>query len=388
MKISVIATTLENYINKKENFDNFSGKLAGICYMASSFESLSSEAIEKTQRRINNTKINGHHSVYDHDYMTLYFEDVPKILAMFLNNEKMYTTSEKSGRYTKLNVDEKSNALREKWNLKFRQLIKEKYQQSNPAFFTDSRIEKLAFENTRYLTSIFALCSFAYTISYRQINILYCFLKELSQNTSNSFYKTLQPYVLDMISNMEQSVPYIDKDLSENIKNRHFSLISNKKAVEYYGDVYCTSYKCTFPIFAQSQRHRTIDYYFSFLETYEFYVPPILQDNEDLKNEWTIDMNSIKETFPQGELIGVTERGTIENFVLKLKERCCTFVQLEMNTLTHDLIKKYYDALIKSNHPQAEYLKPYTYGNRCSFPDYQCKNCCNFKDGINNTRLV
>ena len=95
MEIKVIASTStkgEKFENK-EDFDVFSGKVAGICYMPSNFEALLSEPLEKTLRRANSTKQSGHHSVYDHEYISLYLDKVPKLFAMLLNNEKMFATT-------------------------------------------------------------------------------------------------------------------------------------------------------------------------------------------------------------------------------------------------------------------------------------------------------
>ena len=85
----------------KEDAILFSGKAAGICYMPDTLDVLFSEDTEKTLKRAKRTLISGHHSVFDHPIYHLALEDIPKILAMILNNEKMYTTSEKSARYTK-----------------------------------------------------------------------------------------------------------------------------------------------------------------------------------------------------------------------------------------------------------------------------------------------
>ena len=76
MKIKIIATTStkeENFEDQK-SFNNFSGKVAGICYMTGNFEDLMNESEEKTIRRANSTKENGHHSVFDHEYISLYLE--------------------------------------------------------------------------------------------------------------------------------------------------------------------------------------------------------------------------------------------------------------------------------------------------------------------------
>ena len=63
----------------------------------------------KTKDRAEGNKENKHHSVFGHDYISLYFEGIPKIIAMMINNEKDYNTSEKSGRYTVMFGNEKEN---------------------------------------------------------------------------------------------------------------------------------------------------------------------------------------------------------------------------------------------------------------------------------------
>ena len=93
------------YLKEDGTFDlekalQMSGKIAGLCYAKTSFHDILEEDKDKTLRRIENTLNNGHHSVYDHIWISFYIKNIPKILAMVLNNEKQYTTSEKSLRYT------------------------------------------------------------------------------------------------------------------------------------------------------------------------------------------------------------------------------------------------------------------------------------------------
>ena len=93
------------YLKEDGTFDKdeaikLSGKIAGICYDKEGFSHLENEPIERTMRRINMTINNGHHSVYDHINISFNLQNIPKILAMVLNNEHQYTTSEKSARYT------------------------------------------------------------------------------------------------------------------------------------------------------------------------------------------------------------------------------------------------------------------------------------------------
>ena len=117
MQIRVLASTKAGYEMPKEEAVNFSGKSAGICYLPDSLDTLFSEDPAKTERRAKGTLASGHHSVFGHVTYNLALEGIPKILAMILNNEKIYNTSEKSARYTKMEPSEKEKVLYEKWSL-------------------------------------------------------------------------------------------------------------------------------------------------------------------------------------------------------------------------------------------------------------------------------
>jgi thymidylate synthase ThyX len=125
MKISVIASTKENYTATKEEFDRLSGHSAGVCYMPNNFDTLFNEPEEKTMKRCNNTKLSQHHSVFGHPYISLSLEDIPKGLAMVLNNEGIYNTSEKSARYTKMSLNPEEQKLYDKWLDIYKNLIRE-----------------------------------------------------------------------------------------------------------------------------------------------------------------------------------------------------------------------------------------------------------------------
>ena len=114
MKIKVIASTKVGYKMPKEEAIDFSGKEAGICYLPDDLEKLFGEDKEKTLKRAQRTLKSGHHSVFGHPTYNLTLEGIPKILAMILNNEKVYNTSEKSARYTKMNPSKEEKELYEK----------------------------------------------------------------------------------------------------------------------------------------------------------------------------------------------------------------------------------------------------------------------------------
>ena len=391
MKISVEATTQEGYVADKSEFDLLSGHCAGVCYMPQNFDTLFNELNAKTMKRCENTKKNQHHSVFGHPYITLSIEDIPKGLAMVLNNEGAYNTSEKSARYTKMVLTDNEQKLYNKWLDTYKQLITDEYQDKYPNIFTPQKIEKLAQENARYLISVFTPTSMVYTISYQQLNYIYQMLiNEINNQNSNAFMQALKPAMTDFCTAIENSTNYIDLDIARGVinKNRKLSLIGSMiKPEQYFGDVYSVSYEGTFAQLAQAQRHRTIDYNFTLLDEPKFYVPPIIQKSDELTKEWINDCQKQASIFPQGLLININEFGRLDWFIQKMKERKCTFAQLEIAQQTDLILKQYVESLKAKNHPRADELALYTKGSRCTFPDYKCPSPCGFKEGINETRL-
>ena len=391
MKVTVIASTKENYVATKEEFDMLSGHSAGVCYMPDNFEKLFGEPTDKTIKRSVSTKARQHHSVFGHPFITFSLEDIPKALAMVLNNEGIYNTSEKSARYTKMNLKPDEQALYDKWLNKYIELIKDKYQTKYPELFGDKKIEKLAQENARYLISVFTPTSMIYTISYQQLNYLYQMLKnEVNSETSNPFMIKLKPAMKEFCEAIE-GTPFFDSEIARGVenKNRKLSLFSKvNPPEEYFGDVYATTYEASFAELAQAQRHRTINYDIQLLNDTKFFVPPILKGDDNLIKEWLEDCKKQANEFPQGMLVSIREYGTMDHFIWKLKERKCSAAQLEINIISNDTLKKYSDALSSRNHPRSEELKAYTRGARCTFPDYTCPAPCRFKEGIDESRLI
>ena len=387
MEISIIATTRMGTIAEKSDFDNLSGKAAGVCYMPATFDDLLHEDIAKTNKRVEQTKSSGHHSVYDHNNITLYLDGIPKIVAMLINNEKQYTTSEKSARYTKMKLSAKEQLVYDKWLEMFKNRIAKKYKADYPQFFTDSKIEKLAQENARYLISVFTPTSMVYTTTYRQINNIIAFIeKQLSKQEKSAFEVALDEHLRELLSKLK-ALPYYDARLAANEKCREFSLLAKTKVEEYFGDAYATSYKASFAELAQAQRHRTISYSMKVLEN-EYYIPPIIADSPDLCELWISDIKSLGDIYPQATLLEINEIGNLDAFILKMKERKCTFAQLEINQITNETLKKYEYALRLKIHPRAEEIIEYTKGSRCTFPDYKCPAPCGFALGVNETRLI
>ena len=105
----------ENYFRKEDGtFDLDSallmgGRIAGVCYSKDGYDKLINEDISKTQKRVELTINNNHHSVYGHIDVILNMHNIPKILSMVINNEHEYNTSEKSARYTKIDKENTPN---------------------------------------------------------------------------------------------------------------------------------------------------------------------------------------------------------------------------------------------------------------------------------------
>jgi len=377
MNIRVLASTKIGYTLPKEEAVDFSGKSAGICYLPDTIDTLFSEPQEKTLRRANGNIVSGHHSVFGHPTYNLVLEGIPKILAMILNNEKMYNTSEKSARYTHMEPSEEEKELYEKWIEIYKEQIKEKYPD-----FDDKRVLKLAQENARYLISVFTPATIMeYTVNLGQLNYIINWSKDFINNDlKDNFSLKLKEVLKEFI----KALPDLEVEgLDSHLKDRSFSLFAKRERKEEFGENYSTNYMASFAELAQAQRHRTLDYEMIIPDKKEYFVPPIIRGT-DLEEKWLSDISSLEEFYPQGMLLKINERGTIENFVLKCMERLCGAAQLEIMLQTKDTMNKYLEA-VKDNKDLYDYLLPYTKGARCTFPGWKCNSPCIFgpKDAMN-----
>ncbi len=378
MKIKVIASTKANYQASKEEFDMLGGHAAGVCYMPNTFSEILNESETVTKKRITRTQATGHHSVYDHPFISLYLDQIPKLLAMLLNNENIYTASEKSARYTKMKVEGIEKKLYFKWLAIFKEEITKLYGD----FYNENQIEKLAQENSRYLISVMTPTTLIYTVSYRQLNYIYGWLKKIIKEKNNKFVELLKPSIIELTKELENS-GYLEEKIFNDCKNRTFSLFEGTHRQQtYFGDVYCYTYQGSLAQLAQAHRHRPINYSIAPLKEQSFFIPVIIKDNQDLVNEWLSDMALVADLIPQGMMVSINENGPYKAFILKLKERLCTRAQLEICNQTKDTLNTYLKALKNSNHYLYQDLIKYTKGARCTFDNYICNDKCHFKEGI------
>lgn len=383
----------ENGAFDKEAAINLCGKIAGVCYDKEGFAHLENEPEEKTMRRVDMTLNNGHHSVYDHIMINFNLQNVPKILAMILNNEHQYTTSEKSARYTPvvrqdgsiITTDEER--LYNKWIEIFKVKIKAEYGD----VYNDAKIQKLAQENARYLVTVFMPTQMIYSTTLRQINYIASWMEDyiLHADSKNIFQMKLVSSMQEFINELADRDVLVE-GLMKNEKERTLSLFGTNldSKTEYFGDVYSTSYNGSFAQLAQAHRHRTLDYQMEMLDQKQYFIPPIIADDQMLVEEWLSDMNIVKHVNPQGELVKIYETGKYEDFILKCKERLCSAAQLEIMLQTRETLLKYKRALEESNNPLAQDIERYSHGARCTFPDFTCSSDCKFKEGKTLSRRI
>lgn len=376
MKIKIIGSTKIGYELPKEEALNFSGKSAGICYLPHTLEALFTEPEEKTVRRYKMNLDSGHHSVFGHATYNLSLEGIPKIIAMILNNEKIYNTSEKSARYTKMEPSEEEKVLYEKWIEIYKDVISKEYPK-----FDEKKVQKLAQENARYLISVFTPSTIMeYTVSFQQLNFIISWFEDYIENEQeNAFSKKLKNAMKEFLDAMPDLKA---EKLNPRVKGKKLSLFATRERKEEFGENYCTNYLASFAELAQAQRHRTLYYEILFLNEAKFYIPKIIKGTE-LEKEWIKDISSLEEYYPQGMLLKINERGTLENFVLKCTERLCGAAQLEIMDQTLNTMNKYIEET-KDNKAIYNYLLPYSKGARCTFPGFKCTMPCVFgaKDAI------
>lgn len=367
----------------KETAIEYSAKLAGECYEPEGFTKLKNEPERKTQNRVNFTLGMEHSTPYEHINIGFEIVNLPKILAMVLNNERQCSTSEKSARYTRIdpeidsNISTKEGELYQKWINIFKAKIKKSYGDIH----NDSKIEKLAQENARYLVTVFASTKMIHTVPWIQLNRIVSFMqKYMDKENKTEFDERLIESFRQFIQCFEE-LNVLDERAQSNRKDRSLSLFAEEKVEEHFGTSYSTNYKGSFAQLAQAQRHRTIEYGMQLLQEKEYFIPPILLDEPVLVDEWLNDIISVGYANPQGELISINECGTYDKFILKCKERLCSAAQLEIMQQTKQTLVNYQKGLEESNHPLVQDILLYSHGARCTFPNYDCANDCKFKEG-------
>jgi len=303
---------------------------------------------------------------------------------MILNNENNYDTSEKSARYTHFNeLEGIEGELYNKWYEKLIPLIAETYPKliNEKLKNTYSKIQKLAQENARLFVSIFTrTTNMGHTISLRQLNYIIYMMKDFIENKND--YENV-PCREKIACELKEFVELFDDYIVTNLipvgKLRRLSLFGEKAyrdLPDMFSYAYQTQFETSLAATAQNHRHRSENYFIHFLDGYKFYLPELLDMYPDAKKEWIEDSLKVKDIFPQGQLIKLTEIGTLDTFFLKCTERLCGSAQLEIMRTTLNVYNKFINTspfkenlLMKTNNSTA----------RCRFKDARkCSMPCIF----------
>jgi hypothetical protein len=293
---------------------------------------------------------------------------------------------------------EKEEALYRKWHDIFCQEIEKKYGKR----LSEKETDKLAYENARYMISVFSQTSMVYTLPFR--NIFYVL------DWTEKMQKNLEKLNGSFNQRLNQELGFLKKALSGVVgrqnfhdnKNEYFRFMPVQATgeydddnTEYYGDVYTAKFTASFAQVAQEQRHRTTRVKINFSganpEEFGFYVPVLIK-NTEYEKEWLADMRSIGGVYPQGMLVSVTEQGLFEDFALKCKERMCGRAQLEIMQVSEMLLERFVknqEALSKANRKRLEQMteegRPCA---RCGYSDFVCQEGCTWGKKEALTRLI
>jgi len=364
-------TDLSNF--KKECL-GFSRDAGRVCYSKYDLEDIRKE--EEKDKLIEILIKSGHHSPFDHPHMSLYLKNISKIFAMILNNEKVYSTSEKSARYTKMEMSGLEEELFNKWNSFFLEQIPKVHPNLD-----EIRIKKLAQENARYFLSVFTPTKLLHSVSFRQVNyLMHWFKRYIETEVDNDFTKRIKQEMSEFNSILSEL--FVDS-FNPFVKFRNLSLFSKRDDfVEEFGENYSIKYKSSFACLAQVHRHRSINYeIFNLrglysLENISFYVPPLVK-HLSKEEEWLKDMVKVKSNYPQATLVDVHEFGNYADFLSKAGERVCGFAQLETQNLVSSIMKKYVENLDEQSYVYS-ILSPCVGKAKCKFPNGRCLQPCEF----------
>tara|TARA_Y100000310_G_scaffold203871_1_gene204131 strand:- start:7086 stop:8243 length:1158 start_codon:yes stop_codon:yes gene_type:complete len=371
--VTVEGSTKPGHVLSKEEALDFGGFEAGICYLPDSLEKLQRESSRKRWKRVERTLSSGHHSVNDHPTYNLSIVGLPKMLAMVLNAGGVYATSEKSARFTKMEPTPEEKRLYEKWQAIISGRIDEVY----PCYFDDGKKGKLAQENARYMTSVFTPTTMGHSLSFRQLNyVMHWFADFIENAAGNPFNDRLKHSMEEFNRQLE---PFYEERLAPHVKCRRMPLFAQREDYgEVFDETYSVNYEGSLAQLAQAHRHRTLTYLMQPLDGVpsSFFVPPIVETDDGLREEWLVDMAAVAHLYPQGTMVAINERGNYEDFISKIYERLCGHAQLEVQDRSRKTLQRYVGET-DNDSVRAE-LMSYSGGPTCTFPDFKCETGCKF----------
>lgn len=405
MKINVLGYS--NFLGElnEESILNAAGQFGRVCYLPGTKFSFNKELNEKDINRGKMIIESGHHSITEHIWVTLQFEDCPKIITTYLYAMGFYAASEKSARYTRMSVgDGWIQDKFDKWEAKFMELIEAEYPDMDKKM-----MKKLAIENAAYFISVFNPTTAIISMPINMLNYVYEWSEDYiiqiisNENTrSDRFFSKLSDALQDFNTEFKKVVPMVEGLFDKRSRDmRYIKKMSNEEFDEkftekcQYGTSYTTIYAMSFRVVAQAIRHRLMRYeLYIDTESPVYYIPTMIKYNSDLIDEWLTDMAEVEEYVPQATLFNVIETGNIDGFITKCKERLCGRVQLEMaeHTATalmiYDMELSGIEAFEDERTELNKFIKDMKVIPRCMHPEFKCLEPCYFGPKMGLERLI
>ena len=400
VKTIALTREIEQITAEKLNEEQtiLSGKFAGTCYAKEGYATIRTQPVDKALRRAKDTAERGHHSVFQHGVVTMEIV-CPKIIAMLLNSIGISNTSEKSARYTQMKPEtQREQELYQKWHdLMYQEIVKH-----YDVRFSEKEEDKLAYENARYMISVFCETSMVYSLPFRNFFYILDWIESMRKNLEKmegSFNKRL---CSELVLLRKAFLSVVGKESFHDNKNEYFRFMPVQATgeydddnQEYYGDVYTAKFLASFAQVAQEQRHRTTRVKINFsgrdYREFGFFVPPLLKGT-GLEKEWLADMEAVGELYPQGMLVSVTEQGLFEDFALKCKERMCGRAQLEIMQISERILGRFLQNkqnLSKANQKRLERMTENGIPcARCGYQDFVCREGCTWGKNEALKRLI
>lgn len=347
MEVRVIASSHVGHEAEKGKFDEFSGKLIGLKNTPDNLKALMYEDNAKALRRSEIAKKEMDKAFFDHENITLYFENLPKIVSIILDSEKCWAKTEKDSKFTESYFSKDEELIYNKWVDLFKGRIAKIYKDKGQVC-TDKMQENLAGEYAVYLKSIFTPVTAVYTVSYGDYNrTIALFENYIAKEKDSDLENKLSAILIEFVMKLK-SLPYYDKDLSKSSDS--LKVFNFNDVEEYFGDVYATTYSCSLVALSELLLNRDSNIQIKLTEN-EFYIPSIIAENNDLKELWLSDIMTLG-NYPLSKKVIINEMSTIDTFINKVKENNIN----EINNINKDILDKYEYSLRLKIHKRAEEL--------------------------------
>lgn len=317
LQLKIIAETKlgEKQYFSPEDALEIAGAAASLCYDENTNTGLAKYLNETKEEKVKRgkTMINvGHGSPLEHYTVSFVLENISKIQSIILNNQKLYSLTERSFRYTK---PSKLNSNYDKW---FNIFVENNY------------TKKVAKENARYMLSLFDKISTAYyTMNIRQINVLLRMLEETIYEAPQAL-PVFDLYIVNELKELYEVLSIFDLGINKS-RYQKLNLFEYENHVQnnyIHGNTYGVSSTISAVGLGQIQRHRTINYFAKPVK-FKYYIPKCVS-SINMVDDWIKDLQKI--FYPNAICFNIFEEGYVSDFMMKYEIRNTPHVQKEVKS--------------------------------------------------------